>query len=379
LSKAQWIGPERGRFSFVSDEDARWIALFLETEGNVCIKRSIYNGQTRYGCQLAIANSFRPLLEKLTDITKTGTILERKGKNWPVYYWQVSNKVGRDLLYRIYPFLIAKRRQARIAIYQESLLYYRGGLTPERKFRTKEESNLLEKLWIDLKACNKGKTPDISYVPEVKYGHWASQKYYYDAEAIKEPVSISTKERWGESGQTRINPKSGKSVDGESTCGFDPSGRNRRSVWTITTKPFKEAHFATFPEDLVEPMILAGTSEKGVCPECGKPWKRKTEKKETPSRSVSTAGPTGDHGFLGNNRRDIPNQINTLGWQPTCDCGDLIKPVPSIVLDPFSGAGTTCVVAKKLLRNYIGIELNPQYCKMSEARINKTLAQENFI
>jgi DNA modification methylase len=261
--KAKWVGPERGRFDFISDEDARWIALFLETEGNICIKRAEkQNGQRTYGCQIAIANSFKPLLEELTDITKYGTILERKGKNWPVYYWQVSNKVARDLLYRIYPFLIAKYRQARIAIYQESLLYRRGGQTPERKCRTTAEGDLLEKLWIDLKSCNKYKNPDISYVPAVKYGHWDSQKYYYDAEAIKEDSKYPDDDR-----KSRTKEHQKYAGDGHNTVAFGSQKyekRNKRSVWVVNTKPFKGSHFATFPEKLIEPCILAGCPKNGV-------------------------------------------------------------------------------------------------------------------
>jgi DNA modification methylase len=80
--------------------------------------------------------------------------------------------------------------------------------------------------------------------------------------------------------------------------------RNKRSVWTVATKPFSQAHFATFPPDLIEPCILAG------CPKDG------------------------------------------------------------IVLDPFGGAGTTGLVADRLGRNAILIELNPDYAAMAIERIN---------
>jgi site-specific DNA-methyltransferase (adenine-specific) len=86
----------------------------------------------------------------------------------------------------------------------------------------------------------------------------------------------------------------------------NPQGRNKRCVWRITTKPYKEAHFATFPEDLVETPIKAGC------------------------------------------------------------------PVSGTVLDPFCGSGTTGVVAKKLNREFIGIELNPEYIKLAKKRIKNT-------
>jgi DNA modification methylase len=88
--------------------------------------------------------------------------------------------------------------------------------------------------------------------------------------------------------------------------------RNKRSVWTVATKPFKEAHFATFPPDLIKPCILAG------CPEGG------------------------------------------------------------VVLDPFMGSGTTGMVAAMYQRNFIGFELNPEYCKIAEKRIEPYLMQQTI-
>lgn len=84
----------------------------------------------------------------------------------------------------------------------------------------------------------------------------------------------------------------------------NPQGRNKRCVWRVTTKPFKEAHFATYPEDLIEPMIKAGCPENGT------------------------------------------------------------------VLDPFMGSGTTAIVTLKQNKNFVGIEINPKYIKIAEARIN---------
>lgn len=161
-----------------------------------------------------------------------------------------------------------------------------------------------------------------------------SKKYYFKTQ--HEPVkqcsierlnrAVSNKHKWvkGPDGQTQHTmnkprpnrnykryerssaPHEFKGAD-HLVSPFDPKkGRNKRCVWTITTKPFKEAHFAVYPEDLVETPIKAG------CPEDG------------------------------------------------------------VVLDPFSGAGTTLLVAKKLGRNYIGVDINPRYVEMSKNRIKKT-------
>lgn len=156
-----------------------------------------------------------------------------------------------------------------------------------------------------------------------------NSKYYFDNEAIKEraiyggteerkerqndeakrqPTALMNgiRKRDKRAGEGRIaygGKRNGEEGQGQESFVSIPEMRNKRSVWTVTTKPFKEAHFATFPEALIEPMILAG------CPKGG------------------------------------------------------------LVLDPFMGAGTTGLVAKKLDRNYLGIELNPAYIKIAEDRL----------
>lgn len=132
-----------------------------------------------------------------------------------------------------------------------------------------------------------------------------SQKYYFDNEAIAEPLAASTVARLAQPtlgqqvGSTRVPGK----TNGNMKAVGSGETRNRRSVWTVTTKPYKGAHFATFPPDLIEPCILAG----------------------------SRAG--------------------------------------DIVLDPFMGSGTTAQVAIQHERKYLGCELNPEYKTLQDARI----------
>lgn len=133
-----------------------------------------------------------------------------------------------------------------------------------------------------------------------------SERYFWDQEAIKETAIYA-----GDVKKTNGAAGMGAGYDGHRTRdGFArgvvvPDTRNKRSVWTIATSPFPEAHFATFPPELPDICIKAGC------------------------------------------------------------------PVGGTVLDPFSGAGTTCLVADRLQRNGIGIELNPEYAAMSEARIGR--------
>jgi DNA modification methylase len=164
-----------------------------------------------------------------------------------------------------------------------------------------------------------------------------SAKYYFDSEAIQEPLASSSVARLSQdietqAGSDRVPGKTNgrmkavytKPYTGSSTKDYaaggaqdasetkkrivdkilsgEISGRNKRSVWTVTTKPFKGAHFATFPPDLIEPCVLAGCPENGV------------------------------------------------------------------VLDPFNGAGTVGVVSFKNNRNYVGVELNPEYCRITVER-----------
>jgi DNA modification methylase len=147
----------------------------------------------------------------------------------------------------------------------------------------------------------------------------------------------------------------------------------------VNPQPFKEAHFATFPAGLVEPCILAGTSEKGVCPHCGAPWKRVTEAGLTAhdgeTESAYIEGSTANRLALlrqaaRERGEEYSNQRKTTGWNPTCKC-QAHEPVPATVLDPFFGAGTTGLVSDRLHRNCIGIELNPGYARMAEARIRR--------
>jgi hypothetical protein len=150
------------------------------------------------------------------------------------------------------------------------------------------------------------------------------------------------------------------------------SGRNLRSVFAINPGSFPGAHFATWPPALVEPMIKAGTSERGCCPECGASWVRVVEREshftERPGHPVRY-GDTDTKSAKGYGMISIPPpDSTTTGWIPTCTC-DAGEPVPATVLDPFSGAGTTGLVADQLGRDAVLIDLNPEYVEMAHERI----------
>ncbi len=216
-----------------------------------------------------------------------------------------------------------------------------------------------------------------------------SSRYYYDNEAIKEPVAESTigrgKVTFGGAKGRAYNPEKGdhnyrngseqwgREFDYTTIC---KNGRNKRTVWAVPTKPYKRAHFATFNIDLIDPCLKAGTSEHGVCSECGAPFERVTEvigqvkqkwgTTERPDCRPGNENGTGDKGI----RTGMINVKNTVGWKHSCACDAL--PVPATVLDPFGGSGTVGQWCNQNNRNAVLIELNPEYKQLIEERINST-------
>ena len=143
-----------------------------------------------------------------------------------------------------------------------------------------------------------------------------SKDYYYDADAIREPHVTFTEKSKMRGGRGHFNKRDGTPEKGKNQGNsnlhkgrwdqaFHPKGRNKRTVWSIPLSKFREAHFAVFPEPLVETCISAS------CPPDG------------------------------------------------------------IVLDPFLGSGTTAVVARRLGRDYVGIDCNREYCDMAQRRLDQ--------
>ena len=144
---------------------------------------------------------------------------------------------------------------------------------------------------------------------------------------------------------------------------------NLRNVWSISTRPYKGAHFATYPPKLIEPCIKAGTSEKGCCATCGSPHKRVSQKGKLIEERINQPGGIGLH----HDRNDIGrlmqvHEIETVGWQPDCECD--ADTVPCRVLDPFGGSGTTAMVSNRLRRDATIIEISPDYADMAAKRIS---------
>lgn len=205
-----------------------------------------------------------------------------------------------------------------------------------------------------------------------------SREYFYDADAVREVQRGDGRKRGMHSSEyIEAAKKNGHGPGSMLAERFEDTGtRNRRSVWTVTTKPYSGAHFATFPTDLIEPCILAGTSAHGCCAKCGAPWARIMEPDErvqahwqgtTQDKALAAKG---KHGATSVIETGSYQTYKTVGWQPTCNCNADVA--PCTVLDPFNGSGTTGAVALKHGRHYIGCELNPDYIELAHKRIQQS-------
>ncbi len=202
-----------------------------------------------------------------------------------------------------------------------------------------------------------------------------SERYWYDADAIREPLALPDA-----ADGTRIfggKHKNGANVAHARTTGraYDaaPDGRNKRTVWTVPTEPKPFSHFAMFPQALIEPMVLAGCPAQ-VCSACGAPYERVVERevgavnlREGKQQALRSNGAQ-----TGGTQRvtlGVTEQVTrtTLGFRPTCDCH--AEPRPGIVYDPFMGGGTTALVAQRLGRHFVGTDINREYVELARKRV----------
>lgn len=191
-----------------------------------------------------------------------------------------------------------------------------------------------------------------------------SPKYYWDQEAVKE-MSLQPVSKAALTGQIKRDVLQDLS---SSTLGTNQGSNTRsiRSVWVINPGAYPGAHFATFPEKLVEPMVKAATSAHGCCPNCQAPWIRVVERSGSNWGDRKASGAPMRYGMNNNKGEVITNyggsQAVTTGWQPTCTC-NADDPIPATILDPFAGSGTTLRVALRLGRHAIGVDISNVYLK----------------
>jgi DNA modification methylase len=219
--------------------------------------------------------------------------------------------------------------------------------------------------------------------------------YFYDQEGCRHPIADTTLSR---NQYARAHPKgwhtdavpiSGGERDDGAVRGSQ-SGANLRNFWLLGPEPLREAHFAAFPTEIPRRCILLGTSARGCCSACRAPWVRVVEKglSSWEARKANGHDPHGYHvgdqtdHIAGNacTRRAAPDgkgegglgwvaTKTTIGWRPSCTCYAGV--IPCTILDPFSGSGTTLVVADRLGRHATGIELSAVYVAMMKQRLTR--------
>jgi len=220
-----------------------------------------------------------------------------------------------------------------------------------------------ELIWFK-RNCMPASVKDRFTVDFEKIFFFTKQGKYWFEQQFEENTSIG-KTGWEKTGRRDYGKQTAmQGADNDIT--FNPRGRNMRCVWDITTQPFKEAHFAVFPPELPERCIKAGCP-KEICNKCGKArervWKKTGEFQRRWSKNNADGSPY-------NKQDSMQNEYQETGYT---DCGCNAGFNSGIVLDPFMGSGTTAVVAKKLGRQWVGIELNEAYIEMANRRISDTV------
>ena len=196
-----------------------------------------------------------------------------------------------------------------------------------------------------------------------------SSRYFYDAEAVR----VRSETPWHAVGGSY---EPGTSSGWKGANGHEQPTANLRNVWSVPTFSFSSAHFATFPPALVEPCIKAGTSERGACASCGAPWRRVVAvtpeyQKWRDSQGFAKDGVDARRSPAvgGRNAYQVPDRVGSVGWEPTCGCGAETR--PCVVLDCFGGAGTVGLVADRLQRDAVLIEISAEYAEMARKRIQE--------
>ncbi len=339
----------------IKDErDRIWLAAMIDAEGCMFVHKRKAGSRTGQGYErqndsyspgLEVANTSKAIVDRCMAIVGKGSICSQSPeqndrRKQTIYRWNLRTTECRDIIREVYPHLTAKQHQARLlcgcpssgpdadAAHQSLMALHNGGSAtidfpaPASMF---EPGWYLrsEIIWKKPNPMPESVTDRPTKSHEQIFLLSKSERYYYDAEAIKEASTFNPvdwhEDAWkgsipgreGGPGQDRRQKRdshkrgefAGKNTEpGKESFRAISATRNRRDVWTVPTAPYSGAHFATFPPALIRPCILAG------CPQGG------------------------------------------------------------TVLDPFGGSGTTAEVAEEEGRNSVVIELNPAYVTLAEKR-----------
>jgi site-specific DNA-methyltransferase (adenine-specific) len=190
---------------------------------------------------------------------------------------------------------------------------------------------------------------------EVIYLLTRQAHYFFDLDAVRQP-HMSTKKPyrslrgWSVPPAWRVAASNNGGLDALAAVGRvgHPLGKNPGDVWRLSTASYRGPHHAVYPLTLAERPILASSPEQR-CSRCCAPWRRTT---------LSQLGQLATRGEL----------------RPTCSCSSGVE--PAVVLDPFIGSGTTAIAAERHGRNWIGIEINREFARVAERRIERARADD---
>ena len=209
-------------------------------------------------------------------------------------------------------------------------------------------------------------TDRLSTTHEYIYFFSRQPDYFFDLDAIREPLASEASQpkhrrimrshypprtavpSLGGGTAPRVDLNQGLAAMKADGREGHPLGKNPGDVWTLATASYRGAHFATFPLELVRRPLLAACPER-ACAACGAAWRHAEQV--------------------------IDGRALALGpLRPTCNCRAGWQ--PGVVLDPFMGAGTVALAAEQLARDWVGIELNPDYAALANQRLADWRAQQ---
>lgn len=245
--------------------------------------------------------------------------------------------------------------------------------------------------WIKRNILPESTTDRPTNAIEYVYLLTKSETYFYDAEAVRMPSSQKPQRRATphkkrdamaerqptqtySTSEVRDEPAQ-DSIDGhrnrrnsdwffESWQGLATDDDGDPLAFVVNPRPYKGAHYATFPEKLVEPMIRAGTSEHGACAKCGAPWERVVERETVRDKAETRDMAKTPLNVVRAGWREPENAPKhaTIGWRPTCAC-EWVDVRPCVVLDPFCGTGVTGRVAMRLRKSAVCCDLSDTYLR----------------
>lgn len=361
------------------EQTEKYTSTSREVQTNFCLKCGAWKGS------LGLEPTFDLFIRHLCDIfDEVKRVLKKEGTCWvnlgDTYSGNKKGKTDKKISDYLKEESKSLHKKATITEKNLCLIPFRFALEMQNRGWILRNVIIWHKPNCMPSSVKSRFTVDFEYV----FFFVKNKKYYFERQY--EPLKESSLKR---AKYNSFSKKTDKGIHGGMTLetqlkifrkisNGEMTGRNKRTVWTIPTQPFREAHFATYPKKLIEPMIKAGCPEF-ICNNCGKARGKITEvfyipEGKSAKSQVKTLNREGtgnglDMGCVRPQEMKYGRATKITRQAGYTDCGCNAGFHPGIVLDPFSGSGTTLAVSKGLGRHYLGIDLNPEYIKMAQRRV----------